>query len=365
MKRRDFIKGTATTAAGAAMATAGATGFATPALAQGKKQWILVSSFGKAGILGRAIEGFASFVKTASNDRLAIQVYHVDELVGGLEVMDAVQSGTAQMGFGAPYYWQGKSKAIPFIAAMPFGLTAQEQNAYFYYGDGIAMADKVYNDLGTKFLPMGNTGNQMGGWYNKEITSVEDFNGLKYRMPGLGGEVLKTFGTNVVLLPGSEVLPALTSGAIDGTEWIGPAADLAKGLFKVCKYYYFPGWHEPATVLDGIFDLKEWEALDDELRAIVTHGAMASNMQVLSEFYARNDASMQKLIDAHGVSLKQYPDPVVSAIAERSKSVLSDIANSDPLAKEVYTHIMAFRETAMRWSGFSDGAFIQARNAAG
>ena len=152
------------------------------------------------------------------------------------------------MGYGAPYYWTGKSDSISFVAAMPFGLTAQEQNAWLYYGGGIDISNKTaYNPLGLKFLPMGNTGNQMGGWYNKPIKSVSDLKGLKFRMPGLGGEILKTFGVNVILLPGSEVLPALTSGAIDGTEWIGPAADREKG-FLVVKNYYYP-WHEPATIL--------------------------------------------------------------------------------------------------------------------
>jgi len=223
MKRRHFLKkSTAMAATGIAAGS-----FAAPAISQSRKRWILVSAFGKAGLLGSALERFVRFVDTASEGRLKIKIYHAGELVKAFEAVDAVQSGTAQMAFGAPYYWAGKSDSVSFVAAMPFGLTAQEQNAWCYYGGGIEAADSLaYKPMGLKFLPMGNTGNQMGGWYTKDINTVEDLKGLKFRMPGLGGEILKTFGVNVVLLSGSEVLLALTSGAIDGTEWIGPAADL-------------------------------------------------------------------------------------------------------------------------------------------
>ena len=206
--------------------------------------------------------------------------------------LDAVRSGAAQMAYGAGYYWTNVSNATQFSAAMPFGLTAQEQNAWCYYGGGIEAADKAYNSIGVKFLPLGNTGNQMGGWYNKEINSIEDFNGLKIRMPGLGGEVLKSYGANTVLLAGSDVLPALASGAIDATEWIGPAADLGAGLYQAAKYYYNPGWHEPATILDCSIDMFEWEKLDDATREMITVASKAVNMEVLSHFQAVNLAGL-------------------------------------------------------------------------
>ena len=248
MDRRKFIKNSGLAVGAATVAT-----LASPSIVRARTQWIAVSAFGKSGLLGRAFTDFAKFVSTASNGELSIKIYHGGELVKPLEAMDAVLGGTAQMGFGAPYYWAGKSHAISFVAAMPYGLNAQEQNAWLYYGGGIEQADRIYNQLGLKFLPLGNTGNQMGGWYKREINTVADLKGLKFRMPGLGGEILKTFGVNVVLLSGKQVLPALTTGAIDGTEWIGPAADLAKGLFRVCDNYYYPGWHEPATILDAFF----------------------------------------------------------------------------------------------------------------
>ncbi|WP_193368824.1 TRAP transporter substrate-binding protein [Pelagibius marinus] len=359
MKRRQFIS-----KAGLGVVGATAT-LAAPAIASGKKQWIAVSAFGKAGLLGQALEEFTAQVAAASNGRLSIKAYHAGELVKPFEAIDAVQSGTAQMGFGAPYYWAGKSDSISFVAAMPYGLTAQEQNAWCYYGGGIEIADKTaYNPLGLKFLPLGNTGNQMGGWYAKEIHTVADLDGLKFRMPGLGGEILKTFGVNVILLPGSEVLPALTSGAIDGTEWIGPAADMGKGLFKVVNNYYYPGWHEPATILDGFFDLNEWEGLDADLKAIVTEATVATNLKILSKFQAVNNVALQKLVKEHGVNIRRYSDELVQAIGARATELLPELAARTPEGKELFNHIVDFRKGMLDWSGYSEQAFLAARGAA-
>ncbi len=356
MKRREFLKGAAVAGGAAAALT-----LAAPAIAQGRQQWIVASSFGKAGILGRHLDAFGDFVTNATEGRLSMKVFHAGELVGAFENFDAVEAGTAQMGMGAPYYWAGKSNAISFVAAMPFGLNAQEQNAWMYYADGIETADKIYNGFGMKFLPMGNTGNQMGGWYNREINTIDDFSGLKFRMPGLGGEVLATFGVNVVLLPGGEILPALTSGAIDGTEWIGPAADLGFGLYKVADYYYFPGWHEPATVLDGFINLDAWNGLTDDLKSVIERGAAATNLLMLSEFQARNDAALQALINEHNVKLRKYPDDVLNKIGGRAGEVLQEIASRDALSTEVFGEIVKFRRTALRWTNTSESAYAKAR----
>jgi len=354
LERRDFIKKAAMGgAAVGGMVALGAcsqasdssnssgSAVAAPAVSKSRKQWTAVSSFGKAGLLGRALDRFAAFVGQASGGRLTIKTFHAGELVKGLESMDAVLSGTAQMGFGAPYYWAGKSDSISFVAAMPFGLNGQEQNAWCYNGGGIEMADKhAYNPLGLKFLPLGNTGNQMGGWYNKEINAPEDLKGLKFRMPGLGGEILKSMGTNVILLPGSEVLVALTSGAIDGTEWIGPAADLGKGLHKVAKYYYYPGWHEPGTVLDAL-----------------------TNLQILSEFQAINNVAIGKLIDA-GVQVKEYNSDLIKAIGERAESIIPALGAKSADSKAIFNHLIDFRNGMVNWGNYSEAAFLNARNVA-
>ena len=357
MKRRNFLKG----AGAAALGAAAVSSFPAPAISGGHMEWIACSAFGKAGGLGKAIDRFASYVNNAS-DKLKITVYHGGELVPPLESLDAVRSGAAQMAYGAGYYWTNISMAPSFSAALPFGLTAQEQNAWCYYGGGIEAADKAYNAIGVKFLPMGNTGNQMGGWFNKEINSLADFEGLKIRMPGLGGEVLKSFGANTVLLAGADVLPSLASGAIDATEWIGPAADLGKGLHQAAKYYYNPGWHEPATILDCSIDMFEWEKLDDATKELVTIATKAVNMEVLSMFQAANDSSYQKLINEHGVQMRQLPDPVMNALGQRAGEVCSSIAAEDPVSQALFSHIVEFRSSILRWTNTSEKEYMRVRS---
>jgi len=357
MKRRNFLKGAGAAALGAATVSS----FPAPAISGGHMEWIACSAFGKASGLGKAIDRFASYINNAS-DKLKITVYHGGELVPPLESLDAVRSGAAQMAYGAGYYWTNISMAPSFSAALPFGLTAQEQNAWCYYGGGIEAADKAYNSIGVKFLPMGNTGNQMGGWFNKEINSLSDFDGLKIRMPGLGGEVLKTFGANTVLLAGADVLPSLASGAIDATEWIGPAADLGKGLHQAAQYYYNPGWHEPATILDCSIDMFEWEKLDDATRELITIASKAVNMEVLSFFQAVNDSSYQKLINEHGVQMRQLPDDVMNALGQRAGEVCSSIAAEDPISQELFSHIVEFRSSILRWTNTSEKEYMRVRS---
>ena len=357
MKRRNFLKGAGAAALGAATVSS----FPAPAISGGHMEWIACSAFGKASGLGKAIDRFASYINNAS-DKLKITVYHGGELVPPLESLDAVRSGAAQMAYGAGYYWTNISMAPSFSAALPFGLTAQEQNAWCYYGGGIEAADKAYNSIGVKFLPMGNTGNQMGGWFNKEINSLADFDGLKIRMPGLGGEVLKTFGANTVLLAGADVLPSLASGAIDATEWIGPAADLGKGLHQAAQYYYNPGWHEPATILDCSIDMFEWEKLDDATRELITVASKAVNMEVLSFFQAVNDSSYQKLINEHGVQMRQLPDDVMNALGQRAGEVCSSIAAEDPVSQALFSHIVEFRSSILRWTNTSEKEYMRVRS---
>ena len=357
MKRRNFLKG----AGAAALGAAAVSSFPAPAISGGHMEWIACSAFGKAGGLGKAIDRFASYINNAS-DKRKITVYHGGELVPPLESLDAVRSGAAQMAYGAGYYWTNISMAPSFSAALPFGLTAQEQNAWCYYGGGIEAADKAYNAIGVKFLPMGNTGNQMGGWFNKEINSLADFEGLKIRMPGLGGEVLKSFGANTVLLAGADVLPSLASGAIDATEWIGPAADLGKGLHQAAKYYYNPGWHEPATILDCSIDMFEWEKLDEATKELVTIASKAVNMEVLSMFQAANDSSYQKLINEHGVQMRQLPDPVMNALGQRAGEVCSSIAAEDPVSQALFSHIVEFRSSILRWTNTSEKEYMRVRS---
>ena len=191
------------------------------------------------------------------------------ELVPAFEVFDAVSSGTAEMGHGAAYYWKGKSEAAQFFASVPFGMNAQELAAWFYYGDGLSLWREVYEPFGLIPAPAGNTGVQMGGWFNKEINGLADLEGLKMRIPGLGGEVLRRAGGTPVNLPGGEIFTALQTGSIDATEWVGPYNDLAFGLHQVARYYYYPGWHEPGTCLEAMFNAEAFAALPEDLRTAI------------------------------------------------------------------------------------------------
>lgn len=360
LERRDFIKGAAL---GSAAATAAvATAFPKPALSQNRIKWRMQTTWPKnfPG-LGTGANKLAEFITSASDGRLEVEVYGAGEIVPAFETMDAVSSGTLEMGHGAPYYWKGKVPASQFIASIPFGLNAAEQNAWVQFGGGQELADKVYKEFGCKFFVSGNTGVQMGGWFNKDINSLEDYKGLKMRIPGLGGEVVKAAGGNVVNLPGGEIPPALSSGAIDATEWVGPYNDLAFGLYKSAKLYYYPGWHEPATLLDNFISLKAWESLPGDLQAIVAAANSAANVYVLSEFAANNNSSLNTLTEKHGVTLKKFPDEVLNGLGELSGQVIGDLAAGDALSREVMESIAKFRKQSITYAKVSEQAFYNAR----
>ncbi len=360
MKRRNFLKKSLNSALLTGVA---ASSILFPNVVNSKKKhtWVAVSAFDKAGILGRAFSKLCDDITRISDGELNIKLFHANELVGAFESFDVVQSGTCQMGFGSPYYWAGKSPSISFLSGIPFGFNQQEMAAWFYHGDGMKLANEVYNSLNLKFFPAGNTGNQMGGWFNKSINNVTDFKGLKFRMPGLGGEILKSYGTNVVLLPGPEVVPAITSGTIDGTEWIGPAADLGKGLHKVCNYYYYPGWHEPGTCLEAFINLRAWQKLSKNLKRLVEVSCAKSNSSIASEFFARNCFAVQKLRDQYNVSFMRYNNKVLRLLKRRSDEVISNIASKDSLSKKIFKNIIEFRQLAIFWSHYSEADYLNAR----
>ena len=362
VKRRDFLKKAGTGTAAVAATAVAASSFPKPSLAQGAMQWRMQTTWPKnfPG-LGTGANKLAEFIGKASGGKLTVEVFGGGEIVPPFETMDAVSSGTLEMGHGAPYYWKGKVPASQFIASIPFGLNVAEQNSWLQFGGGQALADKVYRELGCKFFASGNTGVQAGGWFNKEINSLEDYKGLKMRIPGLGGEVVKAAGGNVVNLPGGEIPPALASGAIDATEWVGPYNDLAFGLYKSAKLYYYPGWHEPATLLDNFINLAAWEKLDSELQAIIETANAYANAYVLNEFIANNNTSLNTLVNEHGVTLKKFPDSVLSGLGKLAGTVIGDLAAADPLSTEVLKSIVAFRSQAISYAKVSEEAFYTAR----
>ncbi len=359
MKRREFMKGAAVAGTGAAVAVST---LPKPAIAQGKKELKMVTTWPKnfPG-LGTGAERLARNITAMSSGSLSVKVFAAGELVPPFESFDAVASGTADMYHAADYYWQGKSKAFNFYAAVPFGLTATEQAAWIHHGGGQQLWDELSKGFGIKPFMAGNTGVQMGGWFNKEVNSLEDYKGLKIRMPGLGGEVLRRIGAAAVSLPGGEIFPALQSGAIDATEWVGPWNDLAFGFYKVTKFYYYPGFHEPGTTLSSGVNLKTWEGLSADHKAIITTAMAAENDLSLSEFNARNNGALNTLTGKHKVTVKKFPDPVLNEIGKASGEVVGGVRSEGGITAKVLDSFLDFRKQSIAWSKLSDQAYWNAR----
>lgn len=311
--------------------------------------------------LGTGANHLAELINDMSGGRLQVKVYGAGELVGALEVFDAVSRGTAEMGHGAAYYWKGKATAAQFFSAVPFGMTGQEMGAWLYHGGGMELWEEVYADFGVLPLSGGSTGTQMGGWFNKEINSVEDLQGLKMRIPGLGGEVLKRAGGLPVLMPGGEIFPSLQTGALDATEWVGPYNDLAFGLHKAAKYYYYPGWHEPGTILEAIVNQQAYEALPKDLQVIVVQAARAAHTDMLADFTAKNNQALKTLVEEHQVQLRKFPDDVLRRLRELSFQVVADEAAKDPMTQKVYDSFTQFNEQVLEWHRVSEQAYLNAR----
>ena len=265
------------------------------------------------------------------------------------------------MGHGSAYYWKGKMEVGQFFSTVPFGLTAQEMNGWMYHGGGLELWTELYDNFGLIPAPAGNTGVQMGGWFNKEINSVADLQGLKMRIPGLGGEVLKRAGGTPVNLPGGELFTSLKSGAIDATEWVGPYNDLAFGLYRAAKYYYYPGFHEPGTILEAMINKEAFNELPKDLQSIVMNACKVVNQDLLAEYTARNPAALQELLTKHKVQLRAYPDDVLSKLRKISNEVVAELADTDDFSRKVYQSYKQFYDNALRWSDISERAYLDAR----
>lgn len=311
--------------------------------------------------LGTGANYLAELIGKMSGGRLTVTLYGAGERVPPLEVFDAVARGSAQMGHGAAYYWKGKANAAPFFTCVPFGFTAAEQNAWLEFGGGMELWRELYAQFNLVPFAAGNTGTQMGGWFRKPINSLADLKGLKMRMPGLGGEVLARHGVATVNIPGGEIFTALSTGTIDATEWVGPYNDLAFGLYKAAKHYYYSGWHEPGPTLEAIVNKEAFEALPPDLQAIVEAATAATNGRMQSEYIARNQQALETLINEHGVQLHAWPEDVITALRETSKAVLKDFAATDPFTQRVYDSYQAFRTTAAANTKLAEEHFLAHR----
>jgi len=373
MKRRDFLK---KAGLGAATAAAGAAGIASlvscakeeeekkeaakaPAV-QTKKiiKWKMATTWPpKLPVLQTGAERLAERIKELSDGRLQIQVFAGGELVPPLQTFQAVSDGTVQCGSGAAYYWAGKEPAVQWFAAVPFGMNAQGMAAWFHGGDGLKLWEETYAPFGLIPRPGGSTGVQMGGWFNKKINSIDDFKGLKMRIPGLGGKVIAKAGGTVVLTPGGEIFTNLERGVIDATEWVGPYHDLRMGFYEAAKYYYYPGWHEPGTYLEYMFNKKAYESLPKDLQLIIDAACAESEVWTLAQFDANNGAALQTLINKHHVKLYKFPDKVLNALRPLAKEVVEEQAAKTPMAKKVNESFKKFQQIVGGWGQVSEKAY--------
>tara|TARA_B100000214_G_scaffold180794_1_gene130289 strand:+ start:1167 stop:2291 length:1125 start_codon:yes stop_codon:yes gene_type:complete len=328
-----------------------------------KYNWRLVTSWPKnyPG-LGMAPERIADLVEEMSDGQMKITVYGAEEQVPAFGVFDAVSSGSHQMGHSGGYFWKGKVPAAQFFTSVPFGLTADEINAWVNRGGGLELWREIYAPFNIYPIPAGNTGTQMFGWFNKEINSLEDIKGLKMRIPGIGGEVLKEAGGIPVTLPGGELFTALQTGVIDATEWVGPYNDLTFGFHQAAKYYYYPGWHEPGPMLELLVNKDAWDSLPKHLQVIIETASKAVNQDMLDEYLAKNNQALTELVELHGVELRKLPDDVIEEFRKISDRILNDLAEEDETIAKVYSSYTKFKNDVSAYHEISEDAFIEARN---
>jgi len=326
-------------------------------------EWKLVTTWPK-GLpgLGSAPENFARRVGEMSNGRLTVRVYGAGEVVPPFEVFDAVSQGVAEMGHGASYYWKGKIPSSVFYTAVPFGMTAQEMNGWLHYGGGLELWRELYAPFGVRPFAGGSTGVQMAGWFNRELKSASDLDGLKMRIPGLAGEVFAASGGTAVRLAGGEIYTSMQTGVIDAVEWVGPYNDRTLGLMEVAEYYYYPGWHEPGAMLEFTVNQAAFDRLPSDLQAIVEGAARATNQDMLDEFTARNNESLTTLLEEHSTKLRPLPDDVMDVLHSNAVIALEQLKKDDPMAQKISASYEAFLDGVRTYHEISERAYLNARD---
>jgi TRAP-type mannitol/chloroaromatic compound transport system substrate-binding protein len=325
--------------------------------------WKMVTSWPKnTPGLGVSAEKIAQIINEMSAGRLQIHVYGANELVPALGVFDAVSGGSVEMGHSGAYFWRGKIPAAQFFTAIPFGMNAQEMNGWLHYGGGLELWKEIYEPFNLIPFAAGNTGVQMGGWFNREIKSVEDLKGLKMRIPGLAGEVFNAAGGTSVNIPGGELYTSLQTGVIDAAEWVGPENDLAFGFQQIAKYYYYPGWHEPGPTLELIVNKTAFESLPKDLQAIVTYATRAVNQDMLDS-YTHNNSSALVELQRQGVDIRKLPDDVLAQFYKISQEVYAQQSAKDPQIKKVYDSYKQFLDKSMPYQKMSEQTYYEVREA--
>ncbi len=354
--RRTFV-----TAAGATLAGA----VAAPSIARAQTQkWRMVTSWPKRlPGPGMSAERIADRVRALSGGKLDISVSAAGEVVPAFEVLDAVGNGVAEIGHTASFYWQGKMPAAAFFTTVPFGLTPGEHVAWIDAGGGQALWDELYAPFGVKPFMGGNTGVCMGGWFRREVKSLADVRGLKLRTLGLGGEVYRRLGATPQTTPPAEILVSLQSGVIDGAEFVGPGTDIALGLYRVAPFYYYPGFNKPNGTGECIVSLKAWNALSDELKAIITHACATEANYALAEMERLNAQALAALVDEHKVKLAAFPEDLIVAARKQASDVLGELAGKSAITGKVHASYAAFRDRSAPWSRISIESVLRARGA--
>ena len=354
MERRTFIKGGAVGVAGAVAA---------PSIVRAQEtfNWRMTTTwppelpFYQVG--PGSAEGLAQQIEEMSNGRIKIEVFAAGELIPAFEGFDAASQGTIEMNHGVAYYWAGKHPASQYFGTVPFGMSFQGQNAWYYHGGGLELWNELYDQFNLVAMPCGNTGVQMTGWFRQPIETLNDFQGLKMRIPGLAGKVYASLGVSVVLLPGGEIFPALERGVIDAAEWVGPYQDRRLGLHNAAKFYYTTGWHEPSTTSELVINKNVYDQLPDDLKAVVQNAARAANVTGHTWSEAHNSEALTDLVENEGVTAQPLPDEVVDGLRTATDEVLAELAQQDPFTQKVHDSYMAFKANHDRWAELSEAVF--------
>jgi len=356
MQRRRFL----VKAGGVLVAAGAATAVDAPnVIAQPKFRWRLATSWPpKFHPPGIAAEMMAKMTEQMSGGRLHIEVYGAGELVPGLENFEACRAGTIQGGHSAAYYWAGKEPATQWFTAVPYGLNTQGTQAWLMAAGGQKLYEELYSGFSLVPRRGGPTGIQMGGWFRKKINSMDDFKGLKMRIPGLGGKVVARAGGTVTLLAVGDIFPSLERGVIDATEWVGPLQDERAGFYKAAKHYYYPGWHEPGTAGEFFFNKKAYDSLPVDIQKALDAACAYADAWTLAEHEAQNSVALERLIKQHGVQLYRFPDTVLKALKNLSEDVVREEADKSPLAKKVYEHYEKFKKQWLAYSDLSERAYF-------
>ena len=359
MDRRSFIR----KAGVGAGATAAATTLAAPAIAQQRIEMAMVSTWPRdLPGLGTGAQRLAKRLSDITDGRIQVQYFAAGERVGAFDSFDEVASGNAQAYHAADYYWKGKHMGWAYFTSVPFGLIYTEMNAWIRFGGGQELWDRLAGEFGLKCFMAGNTGCQMGGWFNKEINSADDLKGLKMRIPGLGGDVMAKLGASPVSLPGGQIYENLVSGAIDATEWVGPWNDRFMKFYEAAKYYYYPGMHEPGSMLALGMNASWWSKLSKTDQMIIEAAATAENEIMMAEYNARSGEALADLVTNQGVKLRRFSDDVYDSFDEAAEEVFETARAHSPLAKEIDDSFRKARKELGGYSQISDQAFITQRN---